>query len=250
MLLPSHISIINLVIPISSIFWALGLIASLILCYFHCCLRGFKVKQMFKIALVGFLGALIGGRLGHVIQYWDHFLNYPLEALYLHQGGMMYLAGLYGGLVAGLLYSRKHFKPLLILDLAAPSISIGHFFGRLGCFFYGCCYGSIASKNGLVLGYQFPGEEVLRYPTQLFSAIGLLILTFLLCWLYRKSIREGSVFLAYLGLYSMMRFLVEFLRADERGSLLGIEFLSPSQVLSLVTIFIVVLAMALRARRS
>lgn len=241
MLLPSHIIVFNNSIPISTIFWFLGLAASLLLCFFHSRVRGFKVIEMFKIALVGFLGALIGGRLGHVFQYWNHFLEYPVEVFYLHQGGMMYLAGLYGGLLAGVFYVRRRYDVLQILDLAAPSICLGHFFGRLGCFFYGCCYGIGVSVENSYLGYQFFGDDILRYPTQLFSAFGLLILTLILSWLYSKSLRKGSVFLTYLFLYSLMRFGVEFLRADERGVLFGIESLSPSQILSIGTIFLLII---------
>lgn len=249
MWLPPEISIAGNSIPISSIFWVIGFFFALMLGLFHGRKRGFQVGEMIKIALVGFAGALVGGRLGHVHQYWDYFSVHPMEAFFLHEGGMMYLGGLYGGLVTGIIYCWKRYDLLKVLDLATPSICLGHTFGRIGCFFYGCCYGLEIGKDSLLPGVVFAGDLAARYPTQLYSAIGLGLMTIFLCWLYSFSRRPGFVFLSYLALYSMMRFSIEFLRDDERGTLFGVNFLSSSQTLSLATLGLLLLVFPIWYRK-
>ncbi len=112
--------------------------------------------------------------------------------------------------------------------LSLPMV-VFHFFGRIGCFFGGCCYGR---ETDSVLGVIFPdniengivhaGEKC--YPTQLFEAFLLLLIFIVL--LYAKH-----RFKLYLFLYAVGRFFLEFLRGDERGS--SIFGLSPSQTISI-----------------
>jgi phosphatidylglycerol---prolipoprotein diacylglyceryl transferase len=248
--LPPVVEFSGLAFPISGVFWGIGFLFAMGLGLIQGWKRGFQTSDLIKISLVGFLGALIGGRLGHVHQYWEYFSLHPIEALYIHEGGMMYLAGLYGGLLSGSLYCWNHDRLVEILDLAAPSICLGHVFGRSGCFFYGCCFGKEVGFDSGFPGVIFPGEELLRHPTQLYSALALGLLFFFLLWISSRVKRPGAVILSYLGFYSAFRFLIEFLRDDERGFLLGIEFFSSSQTLSLATLLILAIYLPFWRRRT
>ena len=106
-------------------------------------------------------------------------------------------------------------------------------FGRIGCFLAGCCYGAPTDS---FLGVVFPPycefapAGVRLWPTQLFSAAGDLLLCLFLLWLDRKEHYEGKLTAWYLIGYSVGRFLIEFLRDDNRGS---VGALSSSQFIGL-----------------
>jgi phosphatidylglycerol:prolipoprotein diacylglycerol transferase len=109
---------------------------------------------------------------------------------------------------------RKKIHPWQLGDFIAPAVSFGYAIGRLGCFMNGCCYGR-ASAWGL----EFPeiGDHVHRIPTQIYeSAAGLAIGLFLIWLLPRRKFR-GQVWWAYVSLYAVSRFIVEFWRDDPRG---------------------------------
>jgi len=125
-------------------------------------------------------------------------------------------------------YKKIDIKKLA--DIFAPAIALGHTFGRIGCFFSGCCYGKetqcfISINN--------------RYPTQIIEAVGNLIIFFVLHKLYKKSHKNGYIFLLYLILYSALRFSIEFLRGDDRGNFFF--GLSPAQNISIVIFIIAIM---------
>lgn len=103
-----------------------------------------------------------------------------------------------------------------------------HIFGRIGCFFGGCCYGK---ETDCYLGVIFPDNPTnniihngaKRYPTQLFEATALMIIFLLL-------LKRKNKFIHYVFLYAVARFMIEFFRGDERGYISGI--LSPAQYIS------------------
>ena len=137
-------------------------------------------------------------------------------------------------------------------ETIAACIPAGHCLGRVGCFLGGCCFGKPTdSAFGVVFPegsdpYEFYGGAIAVHPTQLYEAAFLLALFFVLFFWLKK---DALPF--YCILYGAWRFGIEFLRADDRGSLFGLP-LSPSQVIS-VALFIlggVLLAVRLvRARR-
>ena len=149
-------------------------------------------------------------------------------------GGSVFYGGLLGGMLSGFLYGRKKGLDLLFWsDLVAPVIPFFHFFGRIGCFLGGCCYG-LPCSLGFTYHYSpIPGaNDVVRFPIQLVEAGFNLLLFFLLNALLNKGKCKGKLLSIYLGLYSVARFTLEFFRGDEiRGFLFG---LSTSQWISLL----------------
>lgn len=151
-------------------------------------------------------------------------------------------ATFYGGLLGALAL----YPPLLALkrrrtvgiyerlcDLA-PCIPAGHCLGRIGCFFGGCCFGKptdgifgVVFPEGSI-PYEYYGGAVAVHPTQLYEAAFLLLLALFL-WKFGKK----EAFPLYLILYGAGRFLLEFLRNDDRGLIPGIP-LSPAQCISVV----------------
>ena len=153
---------------------------------------------------------------------------------------MTFFGGLTGGVIFFILgykfYIKKKYNQANFIDdimIIAPScITIAHGFGRIGCFLAGCCYGI---ETNSILGVTFPGMNHAVYPTQLFEAIYLFIISLILFILAYKYKFKYTLPL-YLILYGMFRFSIEFIRGDDRGAFF--LSLSPSQWFSIISIVI------------
>ena len=150
----------------------------------------------------------------------------------------------YGGLAFGvasflLIYKyfivKRHPETNIIKNvyiIAPASITIAHGIGRIGCFLAGCCYGI---ETDSFLGVKFPGMTNPVYPTQLFEAAFLIILSFILFLIAYK--KEKTITMPiYLISYGVFRFLIEFIRGDERGG--TILSMSPAQFISIAVVMI------------
>lgn len=150
-------------------------------------------------------------------------------------GGITFLGGLAGGaacflLVYILLRKKTGADIRNVLPTVPCAVALGHALGRIGCFFAGCCYGMPTDSP---LGVRFPGMTEKVLPTQLFEAVFLFVLFAVLSVMLLRF-RSKSTLQVYLISYGIFRFLIEFLRGDDRGSFIGP--LSPSQTLSAVAI--------------
>ncbi|NLD26562.1 MAG: prolipoprotein diacylglyceryl transferase, partial [Acholeplasmataceae bacterium] len=129
-----------------------------------------------------------------------------------------------------------------ILPVAPCGITVAHAFGRVGCFFAGCCNGKHPHETDFFkfLAINFPPDSQysgLRYPTQLFEAIFLFILFGIMFYLVAK---RGFIytFPIYMVGYGIWRFFIEFLRDDDRGEFIG--SISPSQFWSIIMVLMAI----------
>ena len=171
-----------------------------------------------------------------------------LAAIKVWRGGLAYYGGFLVAVPFAFYYVRKHgLGWWRTADLAAPGIMLGLFFGRIGCYLNGCCYGKPTDS---AIGVVFPrggsawraqldahliswGEQAHAvHPTQLYESIACLAIFALLYFVLRPRRQAfGQVFAAMLILYAIARSVVEIWRDDDRGVLFG--FLSTSQIISL-----------------
>lgn len=195
--------------------------------------------------------------------FWDK-LDYCFAWAAFWRGGLAYYGGLLSGAVFGVWFLRRERFPVLkAVDMAGMVIPIGLFFGRMGCFLGGCCFGlhtdhafgisfpswSPASeaqyRAGELAGAHLPSLPV--HPTQLYEAAGSLAIAGLMMFVLHPRKRfDGQVGLAFLALYSVLRFVIEYLRADDRGALWG---LSTSQLIGVAILAFVAVAWRRLARR-
>lgn len=177
-------------------------------------------------------------------------------------GGLTYYGGLIGAsLMAVYLLRRDRFPFWKAADMAGFTIPLGLGFGRMGCLLAGCCFGRETDGVwALAFPPQSPASEAqfkLKelasagawshpvHPTQIYeSAVSFAIAAFCLLYVHGRKRYDGQVFVAFLGLYAIGRFALEFLRADDRG---GVGALSTSQLIGLV---LVAVAGAIHVRRS
>ena len=149
--------------------------------------------------------------------------------------------GLIGAFIVAAWFLRKHHMPALATcDAFSPGLAMGHAIGRLGCFAAGCCYGKPTDHFWGVtftnpLAQQLVGTPLghALEPTQLFESAVELCIFFLLTWMFNRKKFDGQIFGAYLFLYGIARFFLEFLRDDPgRGSVFG-GVLSGTQLIAI-----------------
>ena len=162
--------------------------------------------------------SIVGARTLHVLMHLPYYMLYPLRIIRLWEGGMTLQGGLIFSISFSVYYIKKHHLPLgKIADCAAPSIAFGFSVGRIGCFLNGCCYG-VPSSFGFVFPRGSPAGEFFSdqtlFPTQLTSSLNLLVMGIVLHLLRKKNIARGKLLPLFLILYSVHRFLMEFLRGD------------------------------------
>ncbi|MCF7872719.1 MAG: prolipoprotein diacylglyceryl transferase [Candidatus Omnitrophica bacterium] len=194
----------------------------------------------FQTLITGFLGA----RITYIIVNWQVFIKAPLE-ITLSRSGFVFYGGVLFGFFYLLFFTQKHkIRFLKITDIFALGVPLAHAFGRIGCFFYGCCYGKITTSW---IGIKFPlgspaGLKNTRViPTQLISA-GFLFILFLFLFTVRNKItRIGRLTGYYLFTYSLFRFIIEFFRGDPRGSFL---VFSTSQWISIFFAFLAIIILS------
>jgi len=130
-------------------------------------------------------------------------------------------------MAAGVFYLKRKKLPILrVIDLTVPFVALGQSIGRVGCLLNGCCYGKAAA-----VGLYFPVHQFILIPVQIYSSILLLVIFVILRFLQERPHREGQILCAYLLLYSVKRFFIEFWRADNPVIFLGLTLF---QVLSIL----------------
>ena len=177
-------------------------------------------------------------KLTYCLTVFDQFLSDPLSVL--GSGGWVVYGGILGGLLAALIGCKwKKWKFMDYFQVLMPCVSLAQGFGRIGCFFAGCCGGAVTDAW---YGIQFPATSLAWnttqkiIPTQLLSSAGDFLIFAFLMYNLKKGKHPEDTGAWYLILYSVGRFLIEFLRGDLiRG---GIGPFSTSQFISL---FVVVL---------
>ena len=190
---------------------------------------------MMDLVLFSVIDGLIGARLMYVVINWNLYSNNIINTLKIWDGGLVFYGGLIFGSITGFTYTyfKNPDKLWEIADIFAPALAIGHLFGRIGCFFAGCCYGK---ETTLPWGAYFAkAPDVLRHPTQVYSFIVLAAIFLFLKYLYGKKRVRGVVFFTGIALFSSFRFFMEFLRDD---AFLKIGITSLSQII-MVVIFVI-----------
>jgi len=176
----------------------------------------------YKIVDLGFyilLSAIIGSRLFFIFINASHYIKNPLDILKLWEGGLVFYGGILFAIPTVIWYTKKKGLGLWSMaDVFAPSIAIGHSIGRLGCFAAGCCYGKPAETLPWAVTFTDPESLALTgiplHPTQLYESTGEFINFLILITLRRYKSFNGQLFLTYVLLYSILRFIVEFFRGD------------------------------------
>lgn len=202
--------------------------------------EGIEPDRILDMGVYLLVAAIVGSRVLYVLTNLNEFASNPFEAFAIWKGGLVFFGGLLAAVPVGMWYVRKHKLPFWKTgDIMAPFIALGHAFGRLGCFFAGCCYG-LPCSGPLCITFTDPHSLAPRgvplYPTQLMESGGEFVNFIVLLLLYRRRKFDGQIFWLYPILYSVLRFTVEFYRGDiARGLYFG-GAVSTSQIIAVGTV--------------
>jgi phosphatidylglycerol:prolipoprotein diacylglycerol transferase len=189
--------------------------------------RNLDSTRVMDLGIYIIISALVGAKLLLLVTDFQAFKSNPAELLNLLREGGVFYGGLIVAVTVALWYIRRVGLPLwTTCDVFAPGIALGLVIGRFGCLFAGCCFGKettvpwaitftdpfAAANVGTPLGKPL-------HPTQLYEAgANLVILIFLLATERFGRKFAGRTFWLYILLYSVSRYVIEFYRGDERGS--------------------------------
>lgn len=220
--------------------------------------HGLNRPQIWNLGVYIALAALLGGKLVLFLYDWRYYSQNPREMLSLRalQAGGVYYGGIFFGALLAYLYARRHQLGFgLLADIFAPGLALGTAIGRLGCFSAGCCYGR---ETHLAWAVTFTDPYAARivgvplntplHPTQLYEAALLLAIFAGLLWFWHRRRYDGEVFVAFLLLYALARFGLEFFRGDSLDRPIWLGWMTTPQLLSLI-LFVVGAAYAVYRRR-
>jgi phosphatidylglycerol:prolipoprotein diacylglycerol transferase len=215
--------------------------------------EGISSQKIIDLGFYILLASIIGSRLFYIFVNPSYYMSNPLDIFKIWEGGLVFYGGVLLVIPTVIWYVRRNNIGLWkTADVFAPSIAIGHAFGRIGCFFAGCCYGRIAES--LPWSIIFTNPECLAptnvplHPTQLYEAGGEAVNFLILITLRKYKSFNGQIFLAYILIYSVLRFTIEFFRGDvNRGFI--IENLSVAQGISLLMFLGAVIGLLILRRK-
>jgi len=225
---------------------ALGALAGILVAWRLGKRDGVAAEVVIDVGFWGVFGGITGAKVWYVIQYWGQYGD-KWELVKGCRSGLVWYGGVLGGtaaIIGYLLYKRL--KVLKVLDACATGSALGLAFGRIGCFSNGCCYGEVTdSALGVCFKNTSPAfaDQLNRglvtaadavslpaYPTQLFEAVGSLLVFALLVVLRRWRRFYGEQVAWLFMLYPALRFTIEFYRGDHARSFAG---LTAAQVFSI-----------------
>lgn len=215
---------------------------------------GLPAGWMWDVGLVLIGCVVVGARAEFVRTHLDRFTADPAAVFALRDGGLVFYGGLVACVIGVAVYARvRGVSPLRLMDHLAPSASLGHAVGRLGCFAAGCCYGRATEVPwGVVFptGGAAPAGLPL-HPAQLYEAAFDLALGLYLLWRWHRRRAPGEIAGVFFLYSATGRLLVERFRGDaQRG--IAVWGLTNGQATSLVVAAVglaLTLHAAHRARR-
>ena len=192
-------------------------------------------------AVAGVLGGLLGAKVLWAIEFMERA---PLQDLLFSRGGLSWFGGLLGGISTGLSVLRRYEVPLMSgLAAATPALAIGHAIGRIGCFLVGDDYGRPTDLPwGVAFPDGLPPVYVPVHPTQLYEAVLLLPVAWMLIRWRRRDIPDVVVFGRYLVLVGTIRFAIELVRVNA-------PIAGPLTLAQLISVGLVLTGCTLLARR-
>jgi len=230
----------NLSIPSYNLFVGIGIAVAMVYLQYE---KQFSLLDADKKNAIH-LGLLLSIMMGFVgaFTFEAYTQGTPLNWHNLNQIGLTFLGGVTVGILTLTIFLKlKSIAVLRTLNLLTPAFCLSHILGRVGCFFAGCCFGS---PTNLSFGVQFPEHSLAHdhfmknvhvHPTQLYESFFIFIV-----FLTVRKPEIKSKFLIYLFSYSVFRFFIEFIRADNRGTIFNQSILTPSQFISLAAAIVII----------
>lgn len=227
---------------------AIGIISAYLLMEHLAKKKGLDSDRIFWLLIWCLVFGYLGSKILYFITILPQIVADPsIIKRSLTDGWVMY-GGLLGGILGGFLYCRyKKLNAWAYFDVGLRGVILAQAFGRIGCFFAGCCYGAETHSAFCIVftHSQFAPNNVPLIPTQLLMSAGDFLLFAFLMLYDKKKKNEGQVTGAYLTLYSLGRFTIEFFRGDvARGSV------GPFSTSQFIALFVLAIGIVIWIRRT
>ncbi len=236
---PQLFSYGSFVLPTYGLLVASGFAVGLVMALRLARQEGLDKAAIYNLGVYVALAALLGAKLLLIFQDMDYYRQNPgtIFSFSTIQSGGIFYGGLIGGIGMALWYGRRVQLPFLrTADAFAPGIALGHFFGRLGCFSAGCCWGEPTTLPwGVTFSNPYSHQtvgvplDIALHPTQLYEAAAELAIFAFLYRLYRQKRFHGQILGWYLLLYPAARFIIEFVRSHSEAAYFGGQLFSLTQ---------------------
>lgn len=199
-----------------------GVVAAVFITLLESRRKGIPENEILNMALWVVFSGIVGARLFHVIDQWSYYAANPELIWQFQRGGLAIWGGMAGGLAATIVYARMKRLPILrLLDAMIPGVLVAQIIGRFGCIVNGDAYGGITNVPWAFI-YVHPAALIPDYlkgvpthPYPLYEIIwnGLILAA---VWKLRGALKkEGMLFLSYLPIYGLGRFILTFVRQEK-----------------------------------
>lgn len=230
---------------------SLGIVFGLLSAYFICkkFYKDFNADVIFDVAIPTIVGGIIGARLYYCALDAQYYLNNLLEIIQIYKGGLSIHGAILGGLLGGIIYSKKKNLPILKLcDIFSFALIVGQIIGRWGNFFnseafgYPCdnflkLYIPLEKRPVVFINYEY------FHPTFLYESLLNILILISLIFVLKTKPRNGVIFFTYLILYSLIRIFLETIRIDSVTYIMGLPV---ALVVSIIIILISIYFLYLR----
>ena len=221
---PEAFKIAGLTIYWYGVLITLGILGAIAFSWFRAKRYGMTHDDLTDLAFLVIIVGIFGARILYILTNLQYFIANPGQIFQLQMQGMAFLGIVLFNVPAVLIFAKiRKINFWRMLDLAAPAIGIGYFFGRLGCFMGGCCYGPDCSWG---IKMQAVNPDVAIFPTQLLNALVAIIIFVVLFFMSKnRNLKAGELFMWFVYIYAGLSFGTEFLRADAgHAAILGTPF--------------------------
>lgn len=187
--------------------------------------RGISKEAVQDLSIILIILAVVGSRTLYIVTHRDNYRSI-IDIIALWQGGATYYGGILLAIAGAVVYLRKRkISFFRMADVCAPSIALGIFLTRIGCFMSGCCFGmptdcplGVSFPADSPAGYLFTGSAV--HPTQLYSSLYGIVIFVLLLLIERRRAYDGFTFALLCIFYGVARFIVDYFRYYESSAML------------------------------
>ena len=238
-----------------------------------------EIDTILDLIVFIIIGSIVGARIVYVLTQPGDYAEHPENALLITEGGLSIHGGIIGALVFGWFYCWiKGLDYWRMVDFTIIAVPLGIVLGRIGCFLNGCCFGN-ACASDLWWGAKYPNAEYWadrgysqilatlmdaglaakdqfsRHPAPIYEAVGAALIFWYLYNFRKNKLFTGHVFLMFVMLYSILRFIVEFYRFGDPvegvgSSIVLFHFITMAQLASLILVFMAIILIQDLKRRT